>query len=78
MTQPVKSDLVTLLALGSRMGLQGFRGAPAKAESELNTQPTAAPKPTAAATSDHADASTVMALAQSARLQCVSNDAGVL
>ncbi|MEG3169914.1 hypothetical protein U1737_17115 [Sphingomonas sp. LB3N6] len=76
MTQPIKSDAVTLLALGSQMGLQGFEGTPAKAASEPDTQPTATPKPTAAANSDHADASTVMALAKSARLQCVSDDAG--
>ena len=78
MTKPIKSDPVTLLALGSRMGLQGFEGAPGKAASEPDTQPTATPKPTAAANSDRADASTVMALAKYARLQCVSDDAGVL
>lgn len=82
MTQPIKSDPVTLLALGSRMGLQGFQPRPAKAASEPAKVSAPSPKPSAVADPGRlnadADASTVMALAKSARLQCVSNEAGAL
>jgi hypothetical protein len=77
-TQPSKSDPVTLLALGNRMGLQGFQPGPAKAASEPAKQPAPSRKPSAVANGSRSDASTVMALAKSARLQCVSNDAGAL
>ena len=80
MTQPIKSDPVTLLALGSRMGLQGFQAGPAKLAIAPATEPTAAPKP--AATADrgrvNAGAASVMALAKSARLQCVADETGAL
>lgn len=78
MTQPIKNDPVTLLALGSRMGLQGFQPGHAKAASEPATQSAPSPKPSAVANGSRSDASTVMALAKSARLQCVSSDAGAL
>jgi hypothetical protein len=77
-TQPVKSDAVTLIALGSRMGLQGFEATPVKAASKPEAQPTATPKPTATANCDRAEASTVMALAKSARLRCVADETGAL
>ncbi len=78
MTQPVKSDPVTLLALGSRMGLQGFGAMPAMAAIEPATEPTAASKPAATANLGRVDAgaASVMALAKSARLQCVADETG--
>ena len=81
MTQPIKSDPVTLLALGSRMGLQGFQPGPAKAASESAKQSAPSPKPSAAnpgRLNADADASTVMAFAKSARLQCVADETGAL
>lgn len=74
MTQTIKSDAVTLLVLGSRMGLQGFEGRPAKVASEADAQPATIPKPSTAANRDRSNASTVMALAKSARLQCVADE----
>lgn len=78
MTQPVKSDPVTLLTLGSRMRLQGFKATPVTASPEPEKQPVAFPIPSAVATGSRSDASTVMALAKSARLQCVSSETGAL
>lgn len=78
MTQPVKSDPVTLLALCSRIGLQGFESKPATTASEPNIQPVASPKPLAIANRSNSDASTVMALAKSARLQCVADETGAV
>lgn len=79
MTQSIKTDAATLLALGSRMGLQGFGATPAKtakAASEPKMQPADDSRPTAAANRDRADSSTVMTLAKSARLQCVADETG--
>lgn len=73
MSQTIKSASATLLALGSRMGLQGFEAAPAKGTDDSKARPVAIPKPKAAANSDRADAATVMALAKSARLQCIAD-----
>ena len=78
MTQPIKSDAVTLLALGSRMGLQGFKARPVKGTDDSKAQPVAIPKPASAANCDRADAATVMALAKSARLQCIADGTGAL
>lgn len=78
MTQPIKSDTVTLLALGSRMGLRGFEAAPAKGTDDSKAQPVATPKPASAANCDRADAATVMALAKSARLRCAADETGAL
>lgn len=78
MTQPIKADPVTLLALGSRMGLQSFKSTPAPATPEPEKQRVASLKPSAVANGSRSDASTVMTLAKSARLQCVSDDAGAL
>jgi hypothetical protein len=77
-TKPIESDPAALLMLGSQMGLQGFEATPAKAASKPDTQTAGTPKPTPAANLDHAGASSVMTLAKSARLQCVSDDAGLL
>jgi hypothetical protein len=73
-TQTIKSDAVTLLTLGSQMGLQGFERRPAKVASEAEAQPTSTSKPSNAANRGRSDASTVMALAKSARLQCVAGE----
>ncbi len=78
MTQTIKSDAVTLLALGAQMGLRDFEATCAKVVNAAVAQPATIPKPSTAANRDHADASTVMVLAKSARLQCVSDDAGAL
>lgn len=77
MTQTIKSDAVTLLALGCQMGLKGFEATRGKFAGEPETPPSVIQKPPAAANRDHTDASTVMALAKSARLQCVA-DKGAL
>ena len=82
MTQPIKSDPVTLLALGSRMGLQGFEATTAKAAGESEAQPVISPKPSATVNRGRqnadADAASLMALAKSARLQCVADETGAL
>lgn len=82
MTQPIKSDPVTLLALGSRMGLQGFEATTAKAACGSEEQPVISPKPSVAANRGRlnadADAASVMKLAKSARLQCVADQTGAL
>ncbi len=77
MTQTIKSDAVTLLALGSQMGLQGFEATRLEFASEPETPPSLTQKPLAAANRDHTDSSTILALAKSARLQCVA-DKGAL
>ena len=55
MTQPIKSDALTLLALGSQMGLQGFEATRGKFASEPETPPSVTQKPPAAANRDHTD-----------------------
>jgi hypothetical protein len=79
-TQSVKSDPVALLALGSRMGLQGFEATPEKATSKTERPPVSSAKPEAVANrgrlSADADVATVIALAKSARLQCVADETG--
>jgi hypothetical protein len=81
-TQQIKSDPVTLLALGSRMGLQGFQPESAKATSEPAKRPSPSLKPPAVANparlNTNVDASTVMAFARSARLRCVADETGAL
>jgi hypothetical protein len=73
-TQTIKSDADTLLALGSQMGLQGFEATRGKVVNAAVEQSAIVPKPSTAANRDRSDASTIMALAKSARLQCVADE----
>ncbi|WP_380786847.1 hypothetical protein [Sphingomonas sp. R86521] len=82
MTKPVKSDPVALLALGNRMGLQGFEAPSLSAANEPRKQPIASAKHPATATRDQinatVDVSAILTLAKAARLQCVADEAGAL
>jgi hypothetical protein len=74
----MKTDPATLLALGRSLGLQGFAGALPGVQGQHRKQPPAFSKEgtAPAEASATSKASSAMALAKSARLQCVANEAG--
>lgn len=77
MTQQMKTDPATLLALGGSLGLQGFAEALPVVQRQHQKRAAFTKEGAAAAeASATSKASSAMALAKSARLQCVADEAG--
>jgi len=76
-TQQMKTDPATLLALGGSLGLQGFAEALPVIHGQHQQQAAFAKEGAAPAeASATSKAASAIALARSARLQCVADEAG--